>query len=266
MRTSLRSGEKSTSDAIFYSYLAWICFKVEDAFRNPLPPNNKSEFVNNFEFVGTIDNTSYLVTPDAIEFREKVCGGENAIMEYCHKLAKEGGNTVAKILGTRIMDNSTGTLTKDSCLVNVLLPLEISPSKIAGKHCIDPGHGAIATEWMQEALIEDFNTFMPIYFFQGQWWTRLSAQIYLELSDFEWAGAALKAICERAGRGEFLNVVRKFESRGQKTESSDLLVTGLGIGKRYEQHFVCEICWNQEHRIDSIILEFRLMYAPFRLA
>jgi selenocysteine lyase/cysteine desulfurase len=205
--------------------------KTGVSFRNPLPPNNKGEFVNNFEFVGTIDNTSYLVTPDAIEFREKVCGGEKAIMEYCHKLAKEGGNAVAKILGTRIMDNSTGTLTKDSCLVNVLLPLEISPSKIAGKNCIDPGNGAIATEWMQEALIENFNTFMPIYFFQGQWWTRLSAQIYLELSDFEWAGAALKAICERAGRGEFLNVAKKFESRGQKTESGDLLVTGEGIGR-----------------------------------
>lgn len=183
--------------------------KTGSSFRNPLPPNNKSEFVNNFEFVGTIDNTNYLVAPDAIEFREKVCGGEKAIMEYCHKLAKEGGKAVAKILGTRIMDNSTETLTKDCCLVNVLLPLEISPSKVGGKNCIDPGNQAIATEWMQEELIEDFNTFMPIYFFEGQWWTRLSGQIYLEPSDFEWAGAALKAICERAGRGEFLNVAKK---------------------------------------------------------
>jgi selenocysteine lyase/cysteine desulfurase len=179
------------------------------SFRNPLPPSNKSEFVTNFEFVGTIDNTSYLVAQDAIEFRENLCGGEKAIMKYCQNLAKEGGKAVAKILGTRIMDNSTETLTKDCCLVNVLLPLEISPSKVAGKNCIEPGNGAIATEWMQEALIEDFNTFMPIYFFQGQWWTRLSAQIYLELSDFEWAGAALKAICERAGKREFLNVAKK---------------------------------------------------------
>lgn len=183
--------------------------KTGGSFRNPLPPNNNSEFVTNFEFVGTIDNTNYLVAPDAIEFREKVCGGEKAIMEYCHKLAKEGGKAVATILGTRIMDNSTETLTKDCCLVNVLLPLEISPSKVACKNCIDPGNQAIATEWMQEELIKDFNTFMPIYFFEGQWWTRLSGQIYLELSDFEWAGAALKAICERAGRGEFLNVAKK---------------------------------------------------------
>lgn len=179
------------------------------AFRNPLPPSSKSEYVNNFEFVGTIDNTNYLVIPEAIEFREKVCGGEKAIMEYCSNLAKEGGQAVAKILGTSVMDNSTETLTKDCCLINVLLPLEINPSKIPGKNCIDPGNRMVATEWMQEALIADFNTFLPIYFFQGNWWTRLSAQIYLELTDFEWAGAALKAICERAGKGEFLDVGKK---------------------------------------------------------
>ncbi|KAN0096323.1 PLP-dependent transferase [Hyaloscypha variabilis] len=179
------------------------------AFRNPLPPSSKSEYVNNFEFVGTIDNTNYLVIPEAIEFRKNVCGGEEAIMEYCSKLAKEGGEAVARILGTNIMDNSTGTLTRGCCIVNVLLPLEISPSKVPGQNCIDPGNGMLATQWMEQTLTIDFKTFLPIYFFQEKWWTRLSAQIYLELADFEWAGAALKAICERAGKGEFLNVSEK---------------------------------------------------------
>jgi len=171
---------------------------------NPLPPSSKSEFVNNFEFVGTIDNTNYLVIPEAIEFREKVCGGEKSIMEYNFKLAKEGGLAAAKILGTTIMDNRTGTLTKCS-IVNVLLPLEICKSKIPGKNCIDPENGMLATQWMQETLIEDFNTFVPIFFHQGNWWARLSGQIYLELADFEWAGTALKEICGRAGKAEFLS-------------------------------------------------------------
>jgi hercynylcysteine S-oxide lyase len=178
-------------------------------FRNPLPPSSKSEFVNNFEFVGTIDNTNYLVMPKAIEFREKVCGGEKAIMEYCSNLAKQGGKAVAKTLGTSIMDNSTETLTKGCCIVNILLPLEISPTKVHGKNCIDPENGTIATEWMQETLVHDFKTFIPIYFFQGNWWARLSAQIYLELADFEWAGTALKAICDRAGKAEFLTADMK---------------------------------------------------------
>lgn len=171
---------------------------------NPLPPSSKSEFVNNFEFVGTIDNTNYLVIPEAIEFREKVCGGEKSIMEYNFKLAKEGGLAAAKILGTTIMDNRTGTLTNCS-IVNVLLPLEICQSKTPGKNCIDPGNGMLATQWMQETLIEDFNTFIPIFFHQGNWWARLSGQIYLELADFEWAGTALKEICGRAGKAEFLS-------------------------------------------------------------
>jgi selenocysteine lyase/cysteine desulfurase len=175
---------------------------------NPLPPSSKSEFVNNFEFVGTIDNTNYLVIPEAIKFREKVCGGEKAIMEYNFKLAKEGGVAAAKILGTTIMDNSAGTLTNCS-IVNVLLPLEISQSKVPGKNCIDPGNGMLATQWMQETLISDFDTFVPIYFHEGKWWARLSGQVYLDLTDFEWVGASLKAICERAGKGDFLNVGKK---------------------------------------------------------
>jgi hypothetical protein len=160
--------------------------------------------------VGTIDNTNYLVIPEAIRFREEVCGGEKAIIEYNSKLAKEGGKAVAKILGTTILDNSTTTLT-DCCMVNILLPLEINASKVPGKNVIDPGNGMLATQWMQEILIEDFKTFIPIYFFQGQWWTRLSGQVYLELADFEWAGEVLKKICERAGRAEFLEVDRKLD-------------------------------------------------------
>jgi selenocysteine lyase/cysteine desulfurase len=192
--------------------------KTGMASRNPLPPSSKSEFVNTFEFVGTLDNANYLVIPEAIEFREKVCGGEKAIMEYCVHLAKDGGKAAAKILGTSIMDNNTETLTKDCGMVNILLPLEISPTKVHGKNCIDPRNGTIATEWMQETLIADFKTFIPIYLFQEKWWARLSAQIYLELVDFEWAGKALKVICERAGKGEFLKAEREVKNMREAVE------------------------------------------------
>jgi hypothetical protein len=113
------------------------------------------------------------------------------------------------------MDNSTETLTKGCGMVNILLPLEISPTKVHGKNCIDPRNGTVATEWMQETLIADFKTFIPIYLFQEKWWARLSAQIYLELVDFEWAGKALKAICERAGKGEFLKAEKKVKKMGE---------------------------------------------------
>jgi selenocysteine lyase/cysteine desulfurase len=169
---------------------------------NPLPVGNNSAYVQNFEFVGTIDNTNYLVIPEAIKWREEVCGGEKAIMEYNMKLAKKGGNLVANILGTEIMDNSTHTLT-DCCLVNIRLPLKASPTKIPGVNTVDLQHGFTATQWMQKKLIEEHNTFIVIYFFQNQWWTRLSGQVYLDMSDFEWAGQKLKEICERAGKENF---------------------------------------------------------------
>ncbi len=201
--------------------------KTASTRTNPLPPSSKSEFVNNFEFVGTIDNTNYLVIPEAIKFREDVCGGEKAIMKYNFKLAKEGGKAAAKILGTTILDNSTATLT-ECCIVNVLLPLEINSSKISGKSCVDPGNGMLATQWMQSTLIEDFKTFIPIYFFQEKWWARLSGQVYLEMADFEWAGLALKEICERAGKGEFLEVAKNLDDKGEAVEGGDLAKEGTG--------------------------------------
>jgi selenocysteine lyase/cysteine desulfurase len=176
--------------------------------RNPLPPSDKGEFVNNFEFVGTIDNTNYLVIAEAIKWRAQVCGGEEAIITQNTNLAREGGKLVAKILGTSILDNSTETLT-NCCLVNVELPLVVSEKPMEGKLTIKEAHADIAREWMQEALMADYKSFLPVFPFQGKWWTRLSGQVYLDLSDFEWAGRRLKELCERVGREEFLNVSDK---------------------------------------------------------
>ena len=161
--------------------------------------------MNNFEFVGTIDNTNYLVIAEAIKWRAQVCGGEEAIITHNTNLAREGGKLVAKILGTSILDNSTGTLT-NCCLVNIELPLVVSDKPMEGKLAIKEAHTDIAREWMQETLVADYKSFLPVFLFQGKWWTRLSGQVYLDLSDFEWAGRRLKTLCERVGREEFLNV------------------------------------------------------------
>ena len=173
-------------------------------FPNPLvTDSDKSAFVKDFEFVGTIDTTNYLVLPEALKWREEVCGGEKAIIEYNTKLAKQGGQLVAKILGTEVMDNSTNTLT-DCCLVNVRLPLMAGAEKVPGVSTVDPLHGIAALQWMERKLSDDYKTFIAIAFFQDQWWARLSAQIYLDLSDFEWAGQKLKEISERAGQENFV--------------------------------------------------------------
>ncbi|KAK2831008.1 hypothetical protein FQN49_007089 [Arthroderma sp. PD_2] len=53
-------------------------------------------------------------------------------------------------------------------------------------------------------MATEYETMMPIFFFQGSWWVRASAQIFLEVSDFEWAGKMLLDLCERVGHGEHL--------------------------------------------------------------
>lgn len=164
---------------------------------------SESPFLAQFDYTGTIDNTSYLLVPEAIKWRQEVCGGEKAIYDYNTQLAIQGGKAVASILGTEILDNKTHTMT-DCCLINVMLPMKVSKARIEGEVTVDPDHEAEVVAWIQKTLHTEFKTFLPIYSFQGQWWTRLSAQIYLELEDFEWAGHVLKELCERIGMEEYL--------------------------------------------------------------
>lgn len=165
-----------------------------DSSDAPAANNDKSEFVRNFEFVGTLDTIPYITVPAAIEWRRTVAGGEKRIIEYCTRLAREGGNLVADILGTRVLDNKTNTYT-DCCMSTVLLPIELSteePVTLPWK-----GRRVSVSDWMQQTLIEDYQTYLPVFPFKGRWWTRLSGQIYLEMSDFEWTGHTLVELCGR---------------------------------------------------------------------
>jgi hypothetical protein len=58
---------------------------------------------------------------------------------------------------------------------------------------------------MANTLIAEYKTFIPVIFFQGALWVRMSGQIYLDIEDFEWAGRTLKEVSERMGKGEFLD-------------------------------------------------------------
>ncbi len=170
---------------------------------NPLPPSAKSEFVNNFEFVGTVDNAPYLCVADSIAWREEVLGGEERVIEALTGLAREGGAKVAEILGTEVLDNESRSLTRCS-MVNVALPLVVEGSEAEGKGTALPKADISAvTNWILRTLIDEHQTFVALYVYRGRWFSRLSAQVYLELEDFEWAGKTLKEVCERAAKGEY---------------------------------------------------------------
>ncbi|TPX10292.1 uncharacterized protein E0L32_008697 [Thyridium curvatum] len=167
---------------------------------SPLPPTSKSVFVNNFEFVGTIDNSPYFCVGDSIAWRRDFLGGEEKILDYTWGLAKEGGRRVAEILGTEVMDNSTGTLT-NCAMVNVALPLYIGEGP-AGAAVVEAERAFGATQWMLNKCMSEYNTFIVLYAYRGRWWCRLSAQVFLDMDDFEFAGRTLLELCKRVGAGE----------------------------------------------------------------
>ena len=274
-------------------------------FRSVLPPNeDKSEFVNLFQFVATMDNSPYYCVPAALNFRQNLCpGGEEGIYNYIRDVAQRGADLLAMVLGTEVMDDmdegrglrTMGSLEgsgrgrtgwegglRDCAMANVLLPIHIAGSNSVGSLAGGPGGsggagglspmhgqgrkgsygwsipstgsgthspviGAVSTEleppsmpwmrgelssspkgspmlspaaggpivvqssdvpqhknWMEKTLINEFNTFLPIFEYNGKLWTRVSGQIYLELRDFEWIGGVLNALCERIGQGESL--------------------------------------------------------------
>jgi selenocysteine lyase/cysteine desulfurase len=178
---------------------------------NPLPPNPKSHFVANFEFVGTMDDSPYLCVKDSIAWREEVLGGEERIYAYQTDLARRGGARVAEILGTRVLDNAEQSMTR-CAMVNVELPLAVVQEEKGGEEAETPppgvtripfGEASVALNWILGKLMDEHDTFVALYVYQGRFWARLSAQVYLELEDFEWAGERLKELCDRVATGEY---------------------------------------------------------------
>lgn len=161
---------------------------------NPLPPSDKSPFVAQFEFVGTVDNSPYLCVFDALNWIKASCGGADKIREHNFDLARRGGRKVAEMLGTEVMENQEGRL-GECCMSNVRLPLDLGAIK-------EEDLMKVST-FLEQTMVTEKNTFIAIINHGGKIWARLSAQIYLEESDFEFAGLVLKEICARVEKGEY---------------------------------------------------------------
>jgi selenocysteine lyase/cysteine desulfurase len=97
---------------------------------NPLPPSSKSAFVNNFEFVGTVDTGPFVCVKQAIEWRERVLGGEAQIIKYTETLARQGGKVAARILGTEVLDNKSQTMSR-CAMTNIALPIDVTIASVS---------------------------------------------------------------------------------------------------------------------------------------
>lgn len=93
----------------------------------------------------------------------------------------EGGQLVADMLKTQVMENSTRTLTAN--MVNIELPPFTSKKP----------ENQIPAYYNRKSLYEH-NTILHVYKTNSKWWVRLSGQIYLDLSDFKKAGEAILSI------------------------------------------------------------------------
>jgi selenocysteine lyase/cysteine desulfurase len=153
--------------------------------------------------VGTIDSSPYLCIPAAVKWRESL-GSEEVIRSYCQTLARDAGKYVAKELGTEVMENSTGTLGQ-CCMSNVRLPISLDKvHAIAAQNGIEKEDaGVMVRDWMKKLSHEEYGTFIIVYWYGDVWWTRLSAQVYLEMRDFEKMAEILKGMCERVEKGEW---------------------------------------------------------------
>ncbi|TQV94179.1 hypothetical protein V2A60_002765 [Cordyceps javanica] len=173
--------------------------------RSPLPPNTKSEFVNNFELVGTRDRSQEIVTKDAIAWRRDVCGGEDRIMAYLWDLNKKGSKYVAQELGTEVLENKKGTLT-NCAMANVALPIWLGDKGAAardGDVALPEDDAGSAHQWMMKTQKDDYRTLMPLFALGGRVWVRLSSQIYLDMKDYEYAAKVLKDLIRRVSEGEY---------------------------------------------------------------
>lgn len=128
---------------------------------------------------GTMDYSSYMTVAAALKFREDV-GGEEAIMSYNHQLAIEGGNYMANVLGTEVLQAAD----QIANMVDVRLPIH------------NPDNPTLLGNFWIDTLLTRFpQVFAPAYKHGGQWWIRISAQIYNDLDDFEELGNVYSTIC-----------------------------------------------------------------------
>ncbi|KAL7811651.1 selenocysteine lyase-like protein [Trichoderma gracile] len=165
----------------------------------------KSAFVSNFEFTGTRDYTPNFCVKDAVAYRRDVLGGEERILTYLWDLNKKGSKLVAERMGTEVLENSKGTLTNCS-MANIAMPLWKGERGAEGKEgdvVVPEEDGDRVVVWMMSTMARDYNTIVPMFWLGKRFWVRMSAQVYLDLGDYEYGAETLKKLIARVGKGEY---------------------------------------------------------------
>jgi len=126
-----------------------------------------------YSYVSSRDYTAFLAMDAALTFRQRILGGEENIYQYCRALAVAAKNLLMD------MWNHTTALAPDDMeefMINIGLPLEIDSNEKARA--------------FQAYMLKEHGVYMLTLHEQtsGTYYTRLSAQVYLDLWDFEHMG------------------------------------------------------------------------------
>lgn len=175
--------------------------------QDPHAVKTATPFEELFEFVATSDDSAFVCVPAALKFRQEICGGEDAIMDYCQDLANQAADIVAAALGTDVLQEpdlkpGESSRMRQCAMTTVRLPIAVADDPatldVSGKYAVvSPTEALLVATQIQNELLEKHDTFVPV-FKHGSWlWTRLSGQIFLERSDFVWLGGILRELCDR---------------------------------------------------------------------
>jgi selenocysteine lyase/cysteine desulfurase len=129
---------------------------------------NAKDFAGRFAYTGTRSYNAMIAVDAAMDYRDTL--GNDAIMKYLKQLAWEGAAACMKAWGMTV---ETGLIVPspdmNAGIIDVILPTQ-NGSKVRAA---------------ADGLLEKYDTYIQCGVYEGSHYVRLSAQIYLELSDFE---------------------------------------------------------------------------------
>ena len=139
----------------------------------------RGDFVCTFEYVGTRDYAPYAAVPAALAWRASIAT-EEEVMAYGHELALWSGQYLAALWDTEVLEppEMTGWMT------NIRWPTD---------------DGALAGA-VSAQLLAEYDTRFNTFGWAGGIYTRLSAQVYLQMSDVERVGGLVLELLQEASK------------------------------------------------------------------
>lgn len=158
-------------------------------------PNNMT-LIDKFYFIGTKNFAAIATVKEAIKFREEVCGGEEAIAEYCTNLSKAAIENHQKKWPFMKFINNSNLLILVPSMVNLVISIddlckhydiEFPSIDFSNKAQVLNFH-----DFVDELLLKEYKARVPFDIKpDGHIWMRFSCQLYNEASDYDFATDSL---------------------------------------------------------------------------